>query len=131
MTVLKAFTEWMENNGFGVRGTNLYVGAVPKKAPKASWWVVGGGGSPTLRSDTGEKMKAYVFSVFYRNIDAEDVDEKLQALEEKLNNKDCKELNGYETIDVEATGFASDNDLDGEDRVIGTVEATVTVYQSS
>lgn len=130
MTVAKALAQWMETNGFGVVGTNLYIGAVPQKAPKASWWILGAGGTPVIRPETGEKGKAYIFNVFYRNTDSEDVDERLQALEEKANSKMCPELPPYDCLSVEATGFQSDNDLDAEDRTVGTVQLTITIYQS-
>lgn len=132
MTVQRALAQWMEDNGFGVFNTDLFIGSIPfEKKVNAGWWIVGGGGSPQIRAQTGEKTKAYIFSVFYRNTDAEDVDEKLQALEELANSKACHSLNGYETVDLEASGFQSDSDLDIEDRTIGSVEITATIYQSS
>lgn len=132
MTVARSLAQWMEDNGFGVFNTDLFIGTLPKeKNIIAGWWIVGGGGAPVIRADTGEKAKAYVFAVFYRNIDSEDVDTRLQALEEAANSKDCHSIEDYDTIDMEATGFQSDQDLDGEDRTIGTVEITITVYQSS
>lgn len=131
MTVQRALAKWLQENGFGIFGTDLFIGSVPDNAPTASWWIIGGGGSPTLRADTGEKMKAYIFSVFYRNTDSEDVDTKLQALEIKANDKSCKSLDDYETVDLEASGFQSDADIDLEDRTIGSVEITVLIYQSA
>lgn len=130
MTVAKAIAQWMEDNNFGVLGTNLFIGSVPKDAPKASWWIVGGGGTPVVKAQTGERIKEYIFNVFYRNIDAEDVDEKLQALEIFANSKVCHTLPTYETVELEAIGFQSDNDLDLEDRSVGTVQLKATIYQS-
>jgi len=131
MTIKRAFAQWMEDNGFGTFGDNLFIGTVPfEKKKDAAWWILGGGGAPTVRAQTGEKMKQYIITVFYRNTDAEDVDQKLQNFEETVNNKECHSLTGYETIDMEGTGFQSDQDLDGEDRTVGSVEVTVTVYQS-
>lgn len=130
MTIQRSLAQWMEDNGFGVFGTNLFIGSVPLNAPVASWWIIGGGGSPVLKNDTGEKMKAYVFSVLYRNTDSEDVDTKLQALEELVNGKTCHSLDDYDTIELEATGFQTDQDIDSEDRTLGAVEITITVYQS-
>lgn len=130
MTVAQALAQWMQENGFGTLGTDLFIGSVPEGAPTASWWILGGGGAPTIKNHTGEKVKAYIFSVLYRNTDSENVDERMQALEEKANSKACHDLAGYDTIELEASGFQSDNDLDGEDRTLGSVEITATVYQS-
>lgn len=130
MTIKQALAQWMQDNGFGTQGTDLYIGAVPEEAPTACWWLVGGGGAPVQKNQTGEKTKSYVFTIFYRNTDSQDVDEQLQALEELANSKACHDLNGYDTIELEASGFQSDADLDAEDRTIGSVEITATVYQS-
>lgn len=132
MTVARAFAQWMEDNGFGVYDQDLFIGAVPlERKLSAAWWILGAGGTPTMRPITGEKGKAYIFSVNYRNKNAKELDEKLQALEESANSKNCHSLTGYDTIELEATGFQSDDDIDAEDRAIGTVEITVTLYQSN
>lgn len=132
MTIKRAFAQWLQDNGFGTFNTDLFIGGIPLEIDlTAGWWIVGGGGTPIIRAQTGEKSKAYILTVFYRNTDSEDVDEKLQLLEETVNSPECHSLTGYETIDMEATGFQSDDDLDGEDRTIGSVEVTITVYQSA
>lgn len=131
MTIKRALAQWMNDNGYGVFNTDLFLDAIPvEREIVAGWWIVGGGGAPIVKNKSGEKTKAYIYSIFYRNTDSEDVDTKLQALEEAFNSKSCKELQGYETIDVEATGLQSDGDLDGQDRTIGSIEVTITTYQS-
>lgn len=130
MTVAKSLAQWLESNGLGTVGTDIFIGSVPDQAPVPCYWILGGGGSPSIRNKTGEKVKNYIFSVFYRNTDSDDVDEKLQALEEKANSKACHDLDGYETVDLEASGFQTDQDLDAEDRTLGSVEISVSVYQS-
>lgn len=130
MTIQRSIAKWMQDNGFGTFGTNLFIGSVPQNAPSASWWILGGGGASSIKAQTGERVKQYIFSVLYRSHDAQDVDEKLQNLEVFANSKACHELQDYETVEVEATGFQSDNDLDGEDRAVGAVEITATVHQS-
>lgn len=131
MTVQRSLAKWMQDNGFGTYNSNLFIGSVPQNAPIASWWIIGGGGSPTVKNETGEKMKAYLFNILYRSTDSEDVDLKLQSLEEKANSKDCLSIEDYETIEMEASGFQSDGDIDAEDRTIGSVEMTIIVYQSA
>lgn len=130
MTILESFAQLMADNGFGVLGTDLFLGSAPNE-PTSLWWIVALGGTPTVRADTGEKIKEYILTVFYRNNDAQDVNQRLQELEEFLNNKDCKDLSGYDTLDIEASGFFTDNDLDLEDRALGSIEVTAKVYQSS
>lgn len=73
-------------------------------------------------------MKQYLISVYMRSLDASLVYDQLQALEESLNSDGCTSLNGYDTIDIEATTFPTDQDLDNEDRTVGLLQATITTY---
>lgn len=131
MTIKKAFVNYMANTlSLGIVGTDIFIGSIPKNAQKKGWWVVGGGGSPTTRASTGEKIKSYLLSVYYRNTDSEDVDEVLQAFEHEINSKQCTQLEGFDTIEMEATGFQSDQDIDADDRTVGLVQVTISVYQS-
>ena len=88
-----------------------------------------GGGSSSIKNQTGERVKDYLVSVFYRNVDAEDVYESLQELEEDLNSKECLELEDYETVEIEAVSFPADQDLDSEDRTVGLLQVNLRVYQ--
>lgn len=130
MTITQSFANWLQLHGFGVQGADLYIGSVPHGAPKAAWWLINAGGTPVIRAQTGEKAKQYLFTVLYRHTDAQMVDEQLQNLEETANSKACHELTDYDVLDMEASGLATDNDIDGEDRSLGSVEIAVTVYQS-
>lgn len=120
----------MQANNFGNAGQNLFIGNVPLKAPKSCWWVVVTGGASTLKAHTGERLKQYTLNVFYRNTSSEDVDEKMQAFEEFINSKPCKSLAHYEVIEIDATLFQSDRDIDDEDRTVGVVEVSIIVHQS-
>ena len=132
MTIKQSLAQWMQNNGFGTRNVDLFLNTIPKEKNIVSgWWIVGGGGAPEFSNQTGEKGKPYIFAVFFRDRDSQNVDETLQSLEETVNSKDCKELEEYETYHMEATGFQSDSTLDPEDRTVGSVEITVSVYQSN
>lgn len=126
MTIKQAFKEYMEGLGY----QDIFLGAVPVNAPAKAFWIVSGGGSPIIKNNTGEKMKNYLLNVYYRNTDSQDVDQVLQDLEESVNSKACTQLNGYDTIELDGTGFQSDQDLDAEDRTVGLLQVTVTVYQS-
>lgn len=120
----------MTAEGYGAFGTDIFIGAAPLEAKDAIFWIVAAGGSPIGKNHTGEKVKNYILSVFYRNTDAADVYEKVQAFEELINSGNCTQLNGYDTIEMSATSFATDQDLDNEDRTIGLIQVTLTIYQN-
>lgn len=130
MNITKAFVEYMESKGFGTQGTNLYIGGVPANSPDASWWAIASGGSAIVKSVTGGKMKNYVIRVFYRDIDQEEVMNQLQAFEEEMNSGACDQLNGYDNIEIEASSYPADQDLEQENRTVGMVEVTVTTYSN-
>lgn len=128
MNITKAFADFMASQGYGVLGTDIFVGGVPQSAPDKAWWLTAGGGSATIKSVTGEKMKNYLVNAYYRNTDEEDVLNTLQAFEEFINAGNCNALADYNNIELEATSFPIDQDLDSEDRSIGTLQITITVY---
>lgn len=131
MTIRKALIEWMEANSLGTFGTDIFAGAAPLKAPDKCFWIMTTGGAPVSKNVTGEREKAYVASIYYRNTDAEDVDEKLQELEELINSKLCDPIPHYENLGLEATAFPSDQDLDNEERSVGLLQVTISTYSNN
>jgi hypothetical protein len=130
MNINEAFIGFLETGGFGTFGINMYIGGVPLDAPDKALWILAGGGSNVGKNETGEKLKNYIISIFYRNTDAKDVLDTLQEIEELLNANNCITLSGYNVVEVEATQFPVDQDLDNEDRTVGLVQATITVYNN-
>lgn len=136
MTILKSFAQYMQDTlSCGTVGQDIFLNSVPKdaadKAPDKAWWLKSSGGAPIVKNHTGEKQKNYIVYVYYRNTDSEDVDEILQAFEESINSKNCTQLPGYTTIEMSATGFQNDLDIDNEERTVGLVEVTITTYQQN
>lgn len=128
MNIARSFLDWMDDNGYGAYGVDLFIGGAPLDAPNDCWWVLAGGGTALSTNRTGEKQKQYVLNVFYRDKSRQDVYENLQALEEAINSDACTQLDGYETVDLECLLFPSDQDLDVEDRTVGLLEVTCTTY---
>jgi hypothetical protein len=128
MTISKSFATYLQSAGFGTLGTNLYIGGAPMDAPDTCMWILAGGGSPIVKNQTGEKVKQYFLSVFYRSTDAEDVDDTLHALEVNLNSPTCPQLTDFDTIEIECTSFPTDQDIDNENRTEGLLQVTITNY---
>ena len=131
MNIAKAFTTYMESEGFGTFGTDLFIGGAPLEAPDSLWWVVSSGGAPESKNSTGEMLKEYTLGVYYRDIDTEQVYEKLQELEELINSVACVQLDSYDTVSMEAIGFPADQDLDDEDRTVGLLQVGILIHQIS
>lgn len=132
MTIARAFVDFLEKQGFGVFGQNIYLFRVPNsfKAESEILWIIPSGGSIVGRNRTGEQIKAYQFLVYYRSVSAEKVDIALSALEEQLNCSKCVKLNGFELVQVNTTQFPADQDLDAENRMVGLLRVQLEVYKS-
>lgn len=130
MNIAKSFVEYMEDLGMGIFGTDIFIGNIAIDAPDKAWWVLSSGGASLTKNSTGERIKNYTLSVYYRNTDAEDVYETMQEFEEEINSKHCIQLDTYDTIEMEASVFPTDQDLDNEDRVVGLMQIKISIYQS-
>lgn len=132
MTISQSFIKFLEAQGYGVFGQDLYLYRVPNslKTKTNLFWVVPNSGSVIQKNKTNEKIKSHQFLVYYRSNSAREVDEKLSQLEETLNCMTCVQLEGYQTLDVSATQFSSDIDPDSENRMVGFIQVTIQTYKS-
>jgi hypothetical protein len=128
MNIAESFAQYMEDQGFGTLGTDLFIASVPQNAPDSCWWIVLAGGAPDFRNETGEMMKDYTIEVYYRNTSAETVYNRLHAFEVETNKADCVQLTDFDTIDIQSVLFPADQDLDNEDRTIGLLQVQIKTY---
>lgn len=131
MTIAKAFVEFLEEKGFGTFGQNIFLYRVPNslKTNTDLFWVIPSGGYKTSTNKTGEAIKAYQFLIYFRSIKAQKVDEVLSGMEEMLNCLSCVKLEGFELVDMSATQFPVDQDLDAENRMVGMIQVQLSVYK--
>lgn len=128
MSIVAAFVDYFEEVTSSTLGQDLFVNRVPS-SPDETWWLRSSGGNPLSKLATGEMTKAYRIDVFYRGRSPQNVDAKLFELEEELNSSRGVELTGFSVIDVQATSFPTDNDLDDEDRYVGLLQVTISTYK--
>lgn len=131
MSLVSAFATYLQSVTGTTLGQTLFIGEAPssKKVVDAIWWIVENGGGVIQKNATGEATKSYQFNVFFRSRDYEAIKDAMYELEEDLNCDNCSQISGYDTIDIEATTFPIDNDLDSEDRKVGLLQVTITTYK--
>lgn len=131
MTVFQSFIKFLETKGCGIFGQNIYAYRVPnsKKTATEIYWLIPSGGYPVRRTATGQTVKLYQILIYFRSNSAEKVDNTLNALEELLNCSGCVELEDFELVDIQATSFPTDQDLDSENRMVGMVQVQLQVYK--
>lgn len=130
-TVGESFVKFLETQGKGTFGDNLYLGELPLSAPDKSWLVVVSGGNPDLVTADGGMIKLYTFNIYYRSLSGKEIERELFSLEESLNCSTCVNLDGFETIYSRATQFAQDIDLENEQRRIGLLQAQVRLFKQN
>lgn len=132
MTLSQAFVNYLEMKGYGVFGQNLYLYRVPnsKKTDTEVLWLIPTGGYPASRNKTGEMVKSYQILIYFRSNSARKVDEFLNDLEQTLNCSQCVSLEGFELVDIRATQLPADQDLDSENRMVGSINCQLEVYKS-
>lgn len=132
MNIDEAFATYLQDElSIATIGQNLFIGNAPNsnKVPDAIYWVTASGGDTERKLQTGERMKNYLVEVRYRNRDYKLVYDSLAAIEEDLNEGNCTQLSGFETVQIEATTFPIDEDLDNEDRKVGLLAVTITTFK--
>lgn len=131
MNIAEAFATYIDTSTAFTIGQDLFIGQAPSsdKVPDSIMWVEASGGDTERKAHTGERMKSYLVEVRYRNRNYQTVYDTLHDLEEDLNQSECINLSGFETIQVEATTFPIDEDLDSEGRKVGLLAVTITTYK--
>lgn len=132
MTIGQSFIKFLESQGCGVFGQDLFLIRVPNslKTKTNIFWVTPSGGNPVQRNKTKELIKSYSFIIHFRSQSAREVDERLFALEKVLNCMSCVNLEEFNLVSIKATQFGADQDLDSEDRMIGTISVQIEVYEN-
>lgn len=131
MSLISALGQYLQSESIATLGQDLILGRAPttRETQDNLWWIIGTGGGTLQKNQTGESRKAYTALIYYRSRNYKQVDDQLFALEEQLNCDGCTQLEGFDTIDIEATIYPSDDDLDSEDRKVGLIQVTVTTYK--
>lgn len=129
ITVSESLANYLASMGFGVPGESQYIGQVPQSAPDKCFWLITGGGSPIQTLRTGEKVKQYFVSIYYRSTSSRDIEDRLHDLEELLNDVNCVQLEEYEVLDISASQFPQDADLDSIERRVGFLQANIQIYK--
>lgn len=128
-TVSETFIAWLESQNIATFNVDLFLSQVPDTAPSACYWVLTSGGAPIQKLSTGEKVKQYFVSVYYRSTKAENIEKNMFKLEELLNTPGCFDLPPFTVTEVEANQFPSDVDFDSEDRRVGFLQANIKIYK--
>lgn len=129
--IAQSFANYLQGLGIATLGQDLWIGEAPNsnEVPDNIWWILAFGGSPIRKNGTGEATKQYQIQVFARNTNPRVIASAMSQLEEDLNCDGCSQLDGFDTIDIEATVFPIDQDIDSEDRKVGLLQATLTTYK--
>lgn len=128
-TVSESLVKWLEDNGYGAFGTSIFLSQIPNDAIDNAIWLVSAGGNVRRNLVTQEAVQEFSTQVYCRNTSGEEVDHKLFALNQQVNNTIGLQLDGFEVYTIEAT-MPQDNDRDAENRRYGSIVIATQIYVS-
>lgn len=126
-TVSESFIKWMEDNGYGTFGTDIFLNQIPDDAQDNAYWVVTAGGSVTSKNVSAESIQQFSTQVFYRNTSGAEVEHKIYALNQQVNARGSFEIDGFDLYAIEAT-MPNDNDRDAENRRQASLVVAIQIY---
>ena len=129
-TPAKALLKFLEDNNIAQFGTNLFYGHVPSsiKTNISLYWVTQSGANVSRHNVTGEDAKNYTYNIHYRSASAQDVEEKMFALDKLITSKRCYDLDGFETIALKVFSSPESPTLDFENRATSFMVVTAEIY---
>ena len=133
-TLSEAFIKFLEEKDIATFGQDLFLNEVPSSndtQTESVYWIRTSGGNPISKLRTGELVRMHAITINFRAIKNEDVEKKLHRLAELLQQPDCIQLDGFETIDVSVSQFPAQEDLDIENRKRGMLRLTIQTYKRS
>jgi hypothetical protein len=131
MNLQESFVQFLAGAVGGTFGTDIFIGEAPSsdQAPDALWWVTAFGGSNLTKLPTGERIESHQVEVRYRNRSGKAVYDALYDLEDGINT--TLDLVGFDIYDVSTLSFPVDEDLDSEERRVGLLQVTITIYKAN
>ena len=128
-TVSESFIKWMEDNGFGTFGTDIFLNQIPDDAIDNAFWVVTAGGEVASKNVSAESIQQFSTQVYYRNVSGKEVEHHLFALNQKVNTRGAFAIDGFDLYAIEAT-MPEDNDKDAENRPQASLVVAIEIYVS-
>lgn len=129
-TVSESFIAWLESQGIATFKEDLFLSQVPDSAPDNCYWITTSGGGTILRLSTGEKVKQYFVSVYFRSNKGQTIEKNMFKLEELIDTPGCLNLEPFVLYDeVDVNQYPTDNDFDSEDRRVGMLQANIKIYK--
>jgi len=131
VNIAESFGTYLASLTSSTLGQDLFIGQAPSsnKAPDSYWLISTSGGSKTLKAQTSEFVELHQIEVRYKHRDYKTVYNTIQDLLDDLNSNPCTQLSGYDTIEIEATTYPIDDDLDSEDRKVGLLIVSLKIYK--
>lgn len=133
-TVNNEIIRFLETNGCGTFGIDLFFGRVPEKnakgepTPTDCWWVIPMSTSVSRHNVTGEDTLRFPYTVFYRSRQIKKLDRELANLTIAILDSHCHNLNGYKTMDIELVATNQNYGEDQEERAYASLGFTATLY---
>lgn len=111
-----------------VFGDDIFFMRVPTTGNKPVFWLIQNGGYVDRQLKTRQKVKTYSYMLRYRDAKAKDVDEMIFKTETILNRLSCIKFKNFYVYSVQVNSLGTDEDVDVQDRYVGSLSLTVSIY---
>lgn len=128
MNIPALIAKWLEDNGYGTVGTDIYIDQLPNEAPDATFWLINGGGSALSFNATKERTDSYTLTLLYRNKSPKQVIETLESVADVWNTTRHIEL---DPLDVRwsTSSLPDDQGRDSNGRAQGSLTLNLIIYR--
>lgn len=133
-TVNNEIINFLEDNGCGVFGIDLFFGRVPEKniegkpVPTDCWWIMPLSTSTSRHNVTGEDTIRFPYTLFCRSRKIKTLDKNLAKATNAIIDSRCYNLNGYQTISLELVSTNQGYGEDQEERAYASLGFAATLY---
>lgn len=127
MTIGKEISNYLCNLFSLTFGTDFYYMRVPDE-PGPVYWMTLMGSYVNRDLKTRQKIKEYQFVLNYRDIKAQNVDEKISEIENVLSHLSCVKLDNFDLYDIAVSNLGTYEDVDVENRFKGSIQISVKIH---
>lgn len=132
-TLQKQLFDWL-NKVFGFTGgKDSFLNRLPSTiqlGDQPVMWLIENSAFVSRQFASHSKLKEYSFQLYYRDIKARDVEQKMLEIEQVINHTKCFHLPDYEVMSITAAAFGADRDPDAQKFTRADITLTVVVLDN-
>ena len=114
------------------QGVNAFLNILPdtNQVSGEAWWLIDTDSYVSQQMISKSKLKRYTLTLNYRHTKARVVDATILKIEQILNHTTCFQLPSYKVIQMQASNWNADQDVENENFYRGSLTITLDVLDT-